>query len=42
MKRINFSRLYFLSDDELLKILSDTKDPTKINMYLMKIFESME
>jgi len=31
MKRSNFSRLYFLSDDELLKILSNTKEPRNIN-----------
>jgi len=42
MKRINFSRLYFLSDDELLKILSNTKEPRNINIYLRKIFECME
>jgi len=42
MKRSNFSRLYFLSDDELLKILSNTKEPRNINDYLRKIFECME
>jgi len=31
MKKTNFARLYFLSDDELLKILSNTKDPRNIN-----------
>ena len=31
MKKYNFSRLFFLSDDELLKILSNTKEPRNIN-----------
>lgn len=31
LKKSNFSRLFFLSDDELLKILSNTKEPRNIN-----------
>lgn len=31
LKRTNFSRMYFLSDEELLKILSNTKEPRNIN-----------
>jgi len=42
MKKTNFARLYFLSDDELLKILSNTKDPRNVNDYLRKIFENMD
>lgn len=42
MKKTNFSRLYFLSDEELLKILSNTKDPKNVNDYLRKIFECMD
>jgi len=41
MKRTNFSRMYFLSDEELLKILSNTKEPRNINDYVKKIFESI-
>jgi len=42
MKRSNFSRLYFLSDDELLKILSNTKEPKNMNDYIKKIFDNMD
>lgn len=41
-KRTQFSRFYFLANDDLFELLGNSKNPDKINTHIKKCFEGIK